>query len=80
MDKLVLVLPKNLVFSPELMLTNIMDTKMTNLHICVESEVTTLVAYGKVALGKLGLRCVKGHLVTGQPSIVSEIEDNVNVT
>lgn len=42
-----------------------------NLHICVQLEVSCLVANGKVALGHLGLGSVKGHLVTGEPALVA---------
>ena len=47
------------------------------LHICVESEVTSLVAYCKVTLGQLGLGSVEGHLVAGQPAIVAV---NINLS
>lgn len=41
------------------------------LHIGVQLEVTGLVAYSKVVLGHLGLGCVKGHLVAGKPSLIT---------
>lgn len=37
----------------------------------MQLEVACLVANGKVVLGHLGLGCVKGHLVTGEPSLIT---------
>lgn len=41
-----------------------------DVHIGVKLEVSGLVTDCKVALGHLGLSCVKGHLVTSQPALV----------
>lgn len=41
-----------------------------DVHIGVKLEVPGLVTDCKVALGHLGLSCVKGHLVTSQPALV----------
>lgn len=38
----------------------------------MQLEVPCFVADGKVALGHLGLGSVKGHLITGEPSLVAD--------
>lgn len=59
-------------------LRQIYAQRVMNLHICVQLEVSCLVADGKVALGHLGLGGVKGHLVTGEPALVADDSGSVD--
>lgn len=44
----------------------------------MQLEITSLVTDSKVALGHLGLGCVEGHLVAGQPALVANNGGAVN--
>lgn len=51
---------------------------MLNLHIGVQLKVSCFVANSKVALTHLGFGGVKGHLVTGEPTLVANNSSSVN--
>ena len=44
----------------------------------MQLEVSRLVAHSKVVLGHLGLGCVKGHLVPGEPALVADNGGTMN--
>jgi len=48
------------------------------LHIGVQLEVSRLVANSKVVLGHLGFGSVEGHLVTGEPPLVTDDSSSVD--
>lgn len=51
---------------------------MFNLHIGVQLKVSRFVANSKVALSHLWFGGVKGHLVTGEPTLVANNGSSVN--